>query len=166
MKYIYAPHRSAYFTAPKPEGCLFCRLPKADKAEDKKNLIAFRGAHVYVVLNKYPYNNGHTMVIPYKHMNFLRELPQAVLSEIYQCLGIIEETLITDYNAEGINVGVNIGRAAGAGVLGHIHYHILPRWLGEANFMTAIADTRVIPEDIHKTFRIISQGFTRGATRT
>ncbi len=159
MRHIYAPHRSSYFELPRDEECLFCRLIREDTAKDRENLIIYRGRLCFVMLNKYPYNNGHTMVVPYGHFTYLKELDSKTISEIYTYLKIIESTLLDIYNADGINIGLNIKEAAGAGIRDHIHYHILPRWKGDSNFMTSVSDTRVVPEDFRETYRKIKSGF-------
>lgn len=159
MKHIYAPHRSAYFDLPKEDGCLFCNIISSDTEQDKDSLILYRGSRSFAMLNKYPYNNGHTMIVPYRHISFINELEEPELLEIYKFLKIVENILLTDYKAEGINTGINIREAAGAGIINHIHYHILPRWSGDSNFMTAISGTRVIPESFENTYNRIKNGF-------
>jgi len=159
MKHIYAPHRSSYFELPRDPECLFCRILSADTSQDRQNLVIHRGELSFVMLNKYPYNNGHTMVVPFAHVTYIRDLDQNTLAEIYSFLKLIEKTLFSEYNADGVNMGLNIKEAAGAGIIDHIHYHILPRWKGDSNFMTSIAGTRVVPEDFNITYRKIQKGF-------
>lgn len=159
LKHIYAPNRSVYFSLEKDGTCLFCTLKNCDISQDRENLIIHRGKKCYVMLNKFPYNNGHSMVVPYSHATFLNEIDNKTIEEIYRYLKIIETTLIEDYKADGVNIGLNIREAAGAGVIDHLHYHILPRWAGDSNFMTSISNTRVIPEDFNITYNRIKKGF-------
>ena len=124
-------------------GCIFCTESEADPNSD---LVVHRGDVCFVILNKYPYNNGHLMVTPVRHAGTLAELTDAELSELASLTRTAEKVLTEAYHPHGINVGINIGRAAGAGALGHLHVHLVPRWEGDTNFMTVAAETRVVPE--------------------
>jgi ATP adenylyltransferase len=154
MDYLWTPWRYAYITAAakydgKPEGCIFCELPKLSDSDAK---IVYRGAHCYVILNSFPYTSGHVMVVPFAHMDELQKLPEAAAREMMSLSQKMEGVLHKVYSPDGINVGMNIGRAAGAGVAGHIHMHVLPRWVGDTNFMTVTGESRVLPESLDVTY--------------
>jgi ATP adenylyltransferase len=143
----------------KEEGCVFCNaLSKTDSAE---NLIAFRGASAFVILNRYPYTSGHLMVIPFEHKSTLEELDSAVRAEMMELATRCTTTLKNIYNAQGFNIGVNMGEAAGAGVLGHVHIHIVPRWKGDTNFMSTVGETRVLPEELESTYNRVKNEFEK-----
>ncbi len=127
--------------------CLFCELPGAEN-----NLILHRGTEAYVVLNRYPYTNGHLMVVPYAHEASIEELSDSTLLEVMTLSSQAVGALRAAYGATAFNLGVNIGKAAGAGVVNHVHLHVLPRWAGDTNFMATTAETRVIPEGLDETF--------------
>lgn len=124
-------------------GCIFCTPLEADPSSD---LVLHRGAHCFVILNKFPYNNGHLMVVPIRHVGTLAEMNDDELRELAGLTRTAEMALTKGYSPHGMNVGINVGRAAGAGALGHLHVHLVPRWDGDTNFMTVAADTRVVPE--------------------
>ncbi len=150
MDYIWTPWRYAYLSsAGKSPGCLFC---DAIRREDRDANIVFRGTTCFVVLNAFPYTSGHVMVVPYDHVDRLDKLPSAAATEMMSLVQRVETAFREVYHPDGINVGMNIGAAAGAGVAGHIHMHALPRWIADANFMTTIGETRVIPEDLATTW--------------
>jgi ATP adenylyltransferase len=132
-------------------GCIFCDLPAQDR--DADNLIVRRGRLAYVILNLYPYNNGHLMVVPYAHVPSIEQLDAPALAEIMALTNQALATLRRMYSPEAFNLGVNIGGAAGAGIAEHVHMHIVPRWSGDTNFMSTVAGTRVIPEDLRETWR-------------
>jgi len=141
----------------KEEGCVFCNAQaKADGAE---NLIAHRGKLSYVILNRYPYTSGHLMVIPFKHVSTLEELDAETRAEMMELSSRCTTELGEIYKPQGFNLGINIGKAAGAGVLGHVHIHIVPRWAGDTNFMTAVGETRVLPESLEQTYERVKQAF-------
>lgn len=151
MDYLWTPWRYAYVsTADKAERCVFC---DKNEAEDRESLVVYRGKYNYVVLNRFPYTSGHVMVVPYQHVNELRRLAPEAAQEMMSLAQRLESVLRAEYNPDGINLGMNIGKAAGAGVAGHIHMHILPRWVADANFMTVIGETRVLPESLDETWR-------------
>lgn len=127
--------------------CLFCELPKRDD-----NLILHRGGEAYVVLNRYPYTNGHMMVVPYAHEDSIEDLEDSTLLEVMNLSSQAVTALRYAYGATSFNLGVNIGKAAGAGVVNHVHLHVLARWVGDTNFMATTAETRVIPEPLDETF--------------
>jgi ATP adenylyltransferase len=142
----------------KEEGCVFCNAQaKEDGAE---NLIAYRGERAYVILNRYPYTSGHLMVIPFEHVSNLEELDPATRAEMMELTSQCTTVLKNIYRPQGFNVGVNIGEAAGAGVLGHVHIHIVPRWKGDTNFMSSVGQTRVLPEALEDTYLRVKKEFT------
>lgn len=146
-------------TGSKPEtGCVFCDAPRQSAPD---SLIVYEGTTSYIVLNLYPYNNGHLMVVPYRHVSTLGTLTPAELQEVAQLTQRAEAALTEAYQPQGINVGINLGKAAGAGILEHIHVHAVPRWTGDSNFMTAIGGTRVLPEDLASTARRLRPIFTK-----
>ena len=151
MKHLWTPWRMEYLMAPSSrDGCLFCqRLAQPDGPE---NLIVHRGRTSFVILNRYPYTNGHMMVVPNAHEPSLEGLEPAVLTELMLLLQGSLHVLRSEYGAEAFNIGSNIGEAAGAGIADHVHLHVLPRWGGDTNFMATTADTRVIPETLEQTY--------------
>jgi ATP adenylyltransferase len=159
MDYLWTPWRYAYITnAAKSEGadgCIFCELSKRPDAEAK---IVYRGEHCYVILNSFPYTSGHVMVVPFAHLDELQKLPSAAADEMIALCQKMEGVLRKVYSPDGINVGMNIGRAAGAGVAGHVHMHVLPRWVGDTNFMTVTGESRVLPEALEETYERIRRG--------
>ncbi|MEZ5360793.1 MAG: HIT domain-containing protein [Bryobacterales bacterium] len=154
MDHIFSPWRFQYLTSaakPAPGECVFCKIAASD--EDEHEHVVFRGERNYIVLNRYPYTNGHAMVIPYEHMARLDDAPVETVEEMMRLTQRLETCLHKLYQPDGVNVGMNIGRAAGAGVAGHIHMHVLPRWFADANFMTVIAETRIVPEELSVTWQ-------------
>src|SRR5436190_1287956 len=127
--------------------------------DDTSALIIHRGVHCFICLNAYPYNNGHAMIVPYAHLDELLKLPDESAVEMMQLTQRLESVLRQLYRPDGINLGMNLGKAAGAGVTGHIHMHILPRWLGDTNFMTVTGETRVLPETLETTYSRMKQAF-------
>ncbi|MDP1546733.1 MAG: HIT domain-containing protein [Anaerolineales bacterium] len=142
----------------KEAGCVFC-IAQA-KADDAENLIAFRAKLSYVILNRFPYTSGHLMVIPFAHVPNLEELDAETRAEMMElttrCMTVLREL----YKPHGFNMGANIGEAAGAGVLGHVHIHIVPRWAGDTNFMSAVGETRVLPETLEDTYKRVKKAFS------
>lgn len=155
---LWSPWRAELFTQPKVEGCLFCTLPAEGPAHDEKNLIVHRGDACYVILNKYPYSPGHLMVIPFAHGDDLKEMT-AVATELFTLAEKSTAALKKVMGPHGFNLGVNLGKAAGAGIPGHGHLHVVPRWEGDANFLAVVADTRVISEGIAETWRRLKPHF-------
>lgn len=156
MDYLWTPWRYAYITAAaktdKNDECILCQLPKLG---DEEARIVYRGRHCYIVLNTFPYTSGHVMVVPFAHLDELQKLPEAAASEMMALCQKMESVLRKVYSPDGINIGMNIGRAAGAGVTGHVHMHLLPRWVGDTNFMTVTAESRVLPEALETTYERI-----------
>jgi ATP adenylyltransferase len=159
MDHIWSPWRYQYVTkaAPSRGGCVFC--DKLAGANDAETLIVYRGQHNYVVLNLYPYSNGHVMVVPYMHVASLSDAPAETAQEMMVLTQRAEQILRETYGAPGINIGMNLGECAGAGVAGHIHMHVLPRWPGDANFMTVVGETRVHIEALDQTFEKMRRAF-------
>jgi len=157
---IWAPWRLAYVKdASKDieEECIFCAKPAA--ADDEANLIVHRGQHCFVILNLFPYTNGHLMVAPYEHTGRIQELPAATVAETMALAQRAMDGLERVYDPQGYNVGFNQGRAAGAGVEHHIHLHVVPRWGGDTNFMPVIADTKVMPQTLEQSYAALKEAF-------
>ena len=153
MDHLWTPWRMTYLqsNAPKPDGCLFCNAA-ANPDSDSSTYVVHRGRHTFIILNLYPYNNGHLMIVPFAHAGSIENLPPEALAEIMNLSQKSLAVLRQAYNPHGFNIGINIGAAAGAGLPGHVHLHIVPRWSGDNNFMTTLANTRVIPETIDQTY--------------
>ncbi|MCK9557402.1 MAG: HIT domain-containing protein [Candidatus Cloacimonetes bacterium] len=143
-KYLYSPWRLDYILGEKPEDCVMCRAK--DTEHDEENLILYRGRYCYVMLNCYPYNNGHLMIVPYLHVSNINDLDTETWHEACDLVCICETAYREAYNPDGINIGINLGTAAGAGIAEHLHIHMVPRWNGDSNFMTVVSGERVIPE--------------------
>ena len=159
MDYLWTPWRYAYITgAEKPKGCIFCELPKEDDANAR---IVHRGKSCFVILNTYPYTSGHVMVVPYAHLDELQKLPADAAHEMMDLSQKMENVLRSLYKPDGVNLGMNIGAAAGAGVAGHIHMHVLPRWVADANFISVVGETRILPETLETTWERIRSEFCR-----
>lgn len=159
---IWAPWRMQYImtaTADSKAKCIFCEKPS--EGEDAKNYIIARLRHTFVILNIYPYNNGHLMVVPYRHVAWLSQLSDEELCELMHATRLCEEALSELLRPDGFNIGLNLGRIAGAGIEQHLHIHIVPRWSGDTNFMPVIADTKVIPESLEQTYAKLRPWFER-----
>jgi len=151
MDRIWAPWRMQYIEeGGKPEGCIFCVFPAQDR--DRENLILYRGKTAFVMLNSYPYNPGHLMIAPYEHTANMYDLSDEKLLEINRLLRYSIRLITECMHPDGFNVGLNLSRVAGSGVPDHIHWHVVPRWNGDTNFMPVIADTKVIPESLQATY--------------
>ncbi len=151
MDRLWAPWRMQYIdSTDKPQGCIFCVLPAENR--DSDNLILYRGKHCFIMMNSFPYNPGHLMVAPYKHTADMYELTDPEMLEINHLVRYSIKLLSAQMQPHGFNMGVNIGRTAGAGVLDHIHWHIVPRWDGDTNFMSVTASTRVLPDSLPATY--------------
>ena len=153
MKRIWSPWRYCYITGEKPADCVFCQLPQEQADED--NLILYRGEFCYIMLNRYPYTNGHLMVIPYQHVDTPLLLPQESLTELMVLNNLCIASLAEAMHPDGFNIGMNLGKAAGAGIKEHIHLHIVPRWTGDNNFMPVIGETRVINQSLEDSYRAL-----------
>lgn len=159
MKRLFAPWRMKFITGPKVKGCPFCRI--ANSKDDVKNHVLKRGKNCYTVLNLYPYNNGHLMIIPYEHTDDFAGLAPATAHEMMTELQFWIGRMTKVFKPEGFNIGMNLGRAGGAGIDRHIHFHIVPRWIGDSNFMSVCGDTKVLPQslsDVFKSLRIPVKG--------
>src|SRR5437016_1914151 len=157
MDRLFTPWRYQYITsADQLTGCLFCELLKQD---DAKAGIVLRGEHCFIALNAYPYTSGHVMIAPYEHLDQLVKLPRAAADEMVVLSQRMEALLCALYRPDGINLGMNIGKAAGAGVAGHVHMHVLPRWVADANFMTTVGETRILPEALATTYKRMKEKF-------
>ncbi|MBC7236448.1 MAG: HIT domain-containing protein [Chloroflexi bacterium] len=165
MKRIWAPWRIDYIRSAKPTDCIFCTKPEEGCENDGDNLILYRGEHCYIMMNRYPYNNGHLMVVPYRHVDTPQDLATEELAEmmvqVNLCLKVLAESMFPD----GFNIGMNLGAAAGAGIKDHIHMHVVPRWVGDTNFMPVLGDTRVIVEGIQVCYERLKPLFDREAGR-
>ena len=150
MKRLWSPWRMEYILGEKPEGCIFC--DKVLKEKDSENLILFRGEHCFVIMNRYPYNNGHLMVAPYDHVDMPTKLPAETLTEMMTIVNICLEVLQEEMQPDGFNLGMNLGACAGAGIRDHVHMHVVPRWTGDTSFMPVLADTHVIVEALHDCY--------------
>src|SRR6185312_7285471 len=158
MDYLWTPWRYAYITGTKTgHECVFCG--KAHANHDESALIVYRGSHCYICLNAFPYTSGHVMIIPYEHLDELQKLPAITAGEMIALCQRTESVLRDLYHPDGINLGMNIGAAAGAGVAGHVHMHVLPRWVADANFMTVVGETRVLPESLEITWKRMKEAF-------
>jgi len=150
MKHLWSPWRLDYLTAPKGEGCIFCAA--AASPADRDSLVLLRGERAFVILNRFPYNNGHFMVVPYAHVPSLEDLEAPTLTDMMLLLNRGLAALRRSMQPNGFNVGVNLGQCAGAGVADHVHIHAVPRWNGDTNFMPVVGDTRVVPETWLQTY--------------
>ena len=158
MDYLWTPWRYVYVSGvDQAKGCIFCQL--LNLGDDEKAFIVHRGKFNFVILNAYPYTSGHVMVVPYEHVDRLNGLSAAAADEMMVLSRRLEAALIDLYRPDGVNLGMNIGKAAGAGVAGHIHMHVLPRWVADANFMTVVGETRVLPETLDETYRRLKAKF-------
>ena len=159
MDYLWTPWRYAYVSGAAPvTGCIFCNAPKET---DEKARIVYRGVQCYVILNTFPYTSGHAMIVPYAHLDELSKLPPDAALEMMTLTQRMEVVLRDLYHPDGINLGMNLGKAAGAGVAGHVHMHILPRWIADANFVSVIGETRVLPEALEVTWERIRDRLSR-----
>ncbi|MDX6576875.1 MAG: adenylyltransferase [Blastocatellia bacterium] len=141
-----------------PDSCIFCDAIR-DPTQDEKNFVLHRGAYAFVILNLYPYISGHLMIAPNAHLGELDAAPKETTDEIMDLAKRCQTALREAYSPQGFNLGMNLGRAAGAGIADHIHLHLMPRWAGDTNFMTAVAETRVLPEDLPTTYRKLRAKF-------
>ena len=159
MDHLWTPWRSTYMEAKKEPGvCVFCKAAQ-DPSNDERTLVVFRGDDCFVILNRYPYTSGHLMIVPYEHVAKLTEASSDAAREMMELARRAEEVLERIYRPDGLNMGLNIGVAAGAGIAQHLHLHVLPRWLGDANFMTTVGDARIIPEALEATYKKVHAGF-------
>ena len=152
MDYLWSPWRYRYVVGEEREwGCIFCR--KMEQTNDEENLVLYRGLSNFVLLNLYPYTSGHLMIAPYRHVGQLAGLDEATWAELAALTRKAEQAIQTAYHPEGINLGMNLGKSAGAGIADHLHMHVLPRWHADFSFISAIGETRVLPEELEDTYR-------------
>jgi ATP adenylyltransferase len=162
MDYLFTPWRYQYITnASADEGkkvtCIFCAMQAG--TDEASSYVVYRGRHSLIALNKFPYTSGHVMIAPYEHLDELRKLMTNAAHELIDLAQKAESVLRELYKPDGINLGMNLGRAAGAGVAGHIHLHVLPRWFGDTSFITTTSETRVLPESLEQTFERLKGKF-------
>ena len=158
MDYLWSPWRMEYILTPKSdEGCIFCNGLKQTDGPD--NLIVFRDSKAFVMLNRFPYTSGHLMMVPYDHQPSLELLEAETRANIMDLSSRAILVLQKVYSPQGFNLGMNIGSAAGAGILEHVHLHLVPRWVGDTNFMSSISQTRVLPESLEETYRKVKQAW-------
>ena len=161
MDYLFSPWRMDYIEKHlNMEGCVFCL--EQEKSDGPENLIVFRGQKAFVILNRYPYTSGHIMTVPHIHKSTLEQLDPATRAEMFELANRSIGILRKIYNPQGFNVGVNIGEAAGAGITEHVHLHVVPRWMGDTNFMTSLGKTRVHPESLEETYRRVYEEWMKG----
>ena len=153
MEKLWAPWRAPYILGPREEGCLLCRI--AGEQDDARNLVLWRGRLCFVMMNLYPYNSGHLMVVPYRHEKDLERLRREEMGEMMDLAGTGVRVLKKAMSPQGFNLGVNLGGIAGAGVEDHLHLHVVPRWKGDTNFMPVAAGTKVISQDLQETYRAL-----------
>ena len=157
MERIWAPWRMQYIQIEKPEGCILCEKPEQNK--DALNYILYRGDKNFIILNSYPYNPGHLMVASYRHVTSLEELTEEERHEHFEIVTRSIRVLRQVFNPGGFNIGINVGKAAGAGIEDHVHTHIVPRWQGDTNFMPVLSDIRVLPEALAETYKKLEGKF-------
>ncbi|MBI5866747.1 MAG: HIT domain-containing protein [candidate division Zixibacteria bacterium] len=157
---LYAPWREEFILGPKEEGCIFCQ---PGKRKGVREFILHKSRRAFVVMNRYPYNSGHLMVVPNRHLAQLEELSSAERNELMSLVALSSRVLNETIKPEGLNLGMNLGRAAGAGIAGHLHIHLVPRWVGDTNFMPVLFDTRVVSVDTIKLCRKLKAAFRKSA---
>lgn len=159
MRRLWAPWRLEYIVNEKEKGCIFCQKPK--ESRDRENYILLRGEKCLVMLNAFPYNNGHLMIIPYRHVGLIENLKEDEAQEMMKLLPLMTVLLKKVMSPDGFNVGMNLGDVAGAGIMEHVHLHIVPRWKGDCNFMPVLSDTKVIPEALLQTYQKLKESIER-----
>lgn len=161
MTNLWAPWRMQFIEdlKNKKDGCIFCEM--AQKGDDRKRLVLHRGKLSYVVMNRFPYNNGHLLITPYRHAGAIKDLTKDEHQEIMELTGTSVEIMQATLEAEGVNCGINLGKAAGAGIVDHFHMHVVPRWVGDTNFLPVMSDTRSMPEYLENTYDRLIGGFKK-----
>jgi ATP adenylyltransferase len=160
MEHLWSPWRYRYIAAAEGEkGCVFCRA--LSRGDDRASLIIHRARRNFVILNLFPYTSGHLMIVPYSHTASLKEVDEATTAEMMELAKQAQRAIEAEYRPDGFNIGLNLGRAAGAGVAEHIHLHVVPRWAGDANFVSVVGETRVLPEELETTFERLKKHFDR-----
>lgn len=161
MERLWAPWRMTYVTGEKPQGCIFCEKPAQS---DDEGWIIYRGEYIFVMLNAFPYNTGHLLIAPYRHVGDPLALEPQESAELLYGIRVGMESLQACFTPEGYNIGMNVGQVAGAGVADHLHLHLVPRWAGDTNFMAVTASCRVVPEALDETYRKLKQAAQRLAS--
>ncbi|MGA9768519.1 MAG: HIT domain-containing protein [Blastocatellia bacterium] len=165
MEHIWSPWRYKYIsTAGGEKGCVFCRLLQSQ--QDDENYILHRGSLNFVILNLFPYTSGHLMIVPYEHTASLASTSEATTTEMMNLAKQSQVALEAEYHPDGFNIGMNLGRSAGAGVADHLHLHVVPRWTGDANFVSIVGETRVLPEEMSITYTKLKKHFDDCRART
>ena len=160
MEHIWSPWRYQYIaSAGREEGCVFCRIEQEDR--DAENFLVHRAELNFVILNLFPYTSGHLMIVPYQHEASLAAVDQATTTEMIELAKRAQTALEAEYHPDGFNIGMNLGRSAGAGVADHVHLHVVPRWSGDANFVSIVGETRLLPEDLATTHQRLKNHFDR-----
>ncbi len=162
MDVLWAPWRMEFILGAKPEGCIFCTLPSESGAEaDRKNLLLGRSRLSFAILNRFPYNSGHLMVIPRRHTDDFASLLPEESQDLHRLLQFSVSALKETYRPDGYNIGINLGRGAGAGIADHLHYHVVPRWVGDTNFMPVVSETKVMVEHLEQSYHKLRAEFDR-----
>lgn len=158
MDYLWTPWRYQYITAPGEQGeCVFCSAARG--TDDRASFVVYRAVSNFVILNRFPYTNGHLMVVPYQHTAELESVSPEAAAEMMSLAQRSIRYFRAIYHPEGVNLGMNLGKSAGAGIAGHLHLHVLPRWTGDTNFMTVVGETRVLPETLEETWERLRAAF-------
>jgi ATP adenylyltransferase len=162
MEHLWAPWRMAYIdaNAAKDQGCIFCVKPEQSQEQDEENLILYRGERCFVLMNLFPYNNGHLMIAPYVHVPDIEHLDAETLTDIMLTVQKSLAALRAAIHPDGFNMGINQGTGAGAGIADHVHFHVVPRWNGDTNFMPVLAETKVMPDYLQNTYRQLKPYFS------
>ena len=163
MKHLWCPWRIDYILGPKPDQCVFC-LP-GHTSEDRERFVLYRGEWNFVIMNKFPYNNGHIMVTPYRHVMHIASLEKEEADEQYDLIRASAAILQEHFHPQGINIGLNLGEAAGAGIREHMHFHLVPRWNGDSSFMAVLDEVRVMPEHLLATYDNLLPYFSKMTQR-
>jgi ATP adenylyltransferase len=150
VKYLWAPWRLEYIKAPRTQGCVFCDFARDHR--DREHRILARGTHAFAILNTFPYNSAHLMVVPFRHVANLGDLEDPELLDVSHLTTASIQAVTETYRPEGFNIGLNLGRAAGAGITDHLHMHVVPRWVGDTNYMPVLGEVKVLPEDLTQTY--------------
>ena len=158
MDYLWSPWRYQYVTTEhRGSECVFCHA--AEPGDDQAKLVVYRGRDNFILLNRYPYTSGHLMIVPYQHVPSLEAASAETLTELILLAQKSERCLRELYKPDGLNLGLNLGESAGAGIAGHLHLHALPRWSGDTSFITTVSETRILPEDLSVTYQKLSRAF-------